>query len=156
MGWWNALDGKNGWREFDTVIVLTLLYRPESVALNIFQAVQGPLATDSLTAPPDVVQEIREGQIAVDVVQAINRVRCRAVTRPDGRCEPTDIWVRYPDTVRLVDPDRILDGLRLAMPGLAIRPWDLGGAGSGSRLRNQYENRLIETDAVSLSEVIGI
>jgi hypothetical protein len=123
---WNAIDGRNDWSEFNTVVVVSLPYRDDAVALNAYQAAHGALGTSSLRTPPENVTALRVSQIIVDVTQAVNRARCRRVVDAEGRCLPTDIFIRLPaerNRQGRVSAEAILEGLREAMPGAAVVPW---------------------------------
>ena len=54
------------------------------------------MSTEALNNPPAIIGAIEASQMAVDVVQAINRARCRRVVDDHGRCEPVDVYIRLP------------------------------------------------------------
>ncbi len=101
---WRRVEGSNEWRDFDTIFVFGLPYLPKSWAINNFFALAGVRTTNWLNMPlfrrndkyfdkTDPLDALREGQMAADIVQAINRVRCRKVIDGHGRCDPVDIYL---------------------------------------------------------------
>lgn len=80
----------------------------------------------------DVHQEMQRRQLAVSIIQAINRVRCRKVIDADGNCPPTDIFI----VLRNGDEgDAILDHIREEMPGIVLHAWDSELDGPEERIR---------------------
>jgi hypothetical protein len=130
-GHWGALDGRNDWREFDTVALMSLPYRPRHQSATLFGATQGREIPGldgrgtSWGKYDDVRQAIEDSQITVDVIQAINRVRCRHVIDTSGNCEPVDVFVLVPDNHT---GDAIVAGLRRSMPGIKIVGWEFDEA----------------------------
>jgi hypothetical protein len=59
--------------------------------------------------------------VSASVVQAINRIRCRRVRDPEGRCDKADVYIVVPQDWR---GDAILDDIRMNMPGIHVVPWD--------------------------------
>jgi hypothetical protein len=82
------------------------------------------LDTEALNNPPDDVRIVRETRIAAQLAQAMGRIRLRAMTREDGRCEPCDIFVRLPHWRYHVDPDRLMDLVRRTLPGAQVKFWE--------------------------------
>jgi hypothetical protein len=54
----------------------------------------------------------------------MGRIRLRTMTRPDGTCEPCDIFLRLPNWRLMVDADRILDAVKRTLPGAKVVPWE--------------------------------
>jgi len=122
---WNAIDGRNNWRDFDTLVVLSLPWAKTSLDLSTYMAVQGvELNEQALNAPPDEVREIRETRIAAEVAQAIGRIRLRRMTAPDGSCESCDVFIRCPHSFGvLLNTDHVLEGLHRALTGMQRVDW---------------------------------
>ena len=126
VGHWNALDGRNDWQDFDTVVIATLNYGLLSTDLNTYMAVRGEELDDealNACADADEVRAIRETRIAAEVAQAIGRIRLRRMTTEDGRCEPCDVFLRLPNGGMVADPDRLVDHVKRALPGAAFVSW---------------------------------
>jgi hypothetical protein len=146
--WWNAIDGRNDWNDFNTVVILSQPFRDPSTPANIFQAIFGPQSTDWLNNPSlrrwkdcaDVLSDLETSHLVVSNAQAINRVQCRRVIDDRGNCKPTDVFIRLPK-------DRtggaILAGLRLSMPGLKVREWARSSTDRETKLTPSYEDALI-------------
>jgi len=122
---WNKIDGRNDWRDFETLVIATLPYATASLDLNTWMAVNGAeLDDEALNAPPDEVKLVRENRIAAQLAQAMGRIRLRTMTKPDGTCEPCDIFLRLPNWRYMVDADRILEAVKRTLPGAQVLPWE--------------------------------
>ena len=91
---WGAIDGRNDWNDYDTVVIFGLSYRDQVWSTNTFFALQGLQDNRWLEQPSwghyaDVRQEMQRRQLTVSVIQAVNRVRCRRVI-DRGRQLPAD------------------------------------------------------------------
>jgi hypothetical protein len=122
---WNKIDGRNDWRDYDTLVIATLPYATASLDLNTYMAVhEKELDDEALNAPPDEVKLVRENRIAAQLAQAMGRIRLRTMTKPDGTCERCDIFLRLPNWRFMVDADRILDAVKRTLPGATVVPWE--------------------------------
>ena len=146
---WGAIDGRNDWNDYDTVVLFGLNHRPTTWANNVFFALRGgpPTSNDWFTNPtwrdyPNVRKEMEVRQLAVDAIQAINRVRCRRVADADGGCDPTDVYAILPTGER---GTVILDCLKEEMPGAVVGEWNytLDGATSRSIRRGSCHEPLL-------------
>ncbi|NSL72448.1 hypothetical protein C6Y62_11575 [Hyphomicrobium sulfonivorans] len=134
---WGAVDGKNDWNDHDAVVIFGLQYRDTAWATNTFFALQGLQDNSWLEQPSwgayrDVRQEMLRRQIAVSVIQAVNRVRCRRVIDAEGNCPPTDVFIVLP---RGSDGDAILEHLEEEMPGAVTVSWNFEMDGPCERVR---------------------
>jgi hypothetical protein len=121
---WNKIDGRNDWREFDTIVALSLHYGPSSLDVAHLIAVSGVELDDaSLNDPPQEVRVMREARIASALAQAIGRIRLRRMTNEDGTCGPCDVFVRFPNFDVRARTDMILAGLRSALAGIRVVEW---------------------------------
>lgn len=121
---WNAIDGRNDWRDFDTLVVLNLPWARVSNDISTFMAVKGIELNDAeLDAPSDEVKTIRETRIAAELAQAIGRIRLRRMIHENGTCEPCDVFVRTPHWALLADADNIVAGVQRALAGIKVIPW---------------------------------
>jgi hypothetical protein len=86
---WGAIDGRNDWGAFDTLVILTLPYATPSHDLTTFMAVTGRnLDDEALNAPPDEVRTMRETRVAAALAQAMGRIRLRRMSDDAGACSP--------------------------------------------------------------------
>jgi len=144
---WGDINGSNEWRDFDTVIIFGLPYRPETWHINAYMACQGPQDTEWMAAsgnrPFKNYQDIKEalivGQLATDVIQGINRIGCRKVIDVEGNCPQADVYILLPTGSR---GEAILQGLRGAMPGIQDKDWIYDGPKHEPR-RTMYEEELV-------------
>ena len=106
----------------------------------------------------NVRKEMEQRQMAVSVIQAINRICCRHVIDAEGNCPPADIFIVLPqDTTG----EAILDAIRADMPGLNVVPWEFdldAPKARGPRVGSSHAKLLgyMETQpsgAVSLSDI---
>lgn len=145
LGHWGKVDGSNEWKDCDTCVVFGLSYRPDTWTANVFMAFQGPQETEWLRADGnrpfkqhlDIRQALKEGQMVTEVVQAINRVRCRRVIDHLGNCPPTEVYLMLPGG-RLADV--IVDGIRSQMPGIQVlEDWEFRGQRSRVKKAKGFE-----------------
>jgi hypothetical protein len=127
VGYWGAIDGRNDWKDCDVVVLFGLSYRDQLTwANNAFMAFQGRQEDDWIQNPvfkkyDDVRIEMQQRQIAVSVIQALNRVQCRKVIDGTGNCAPTDAFILLP---KGTSGDNILASIQADMPGIRVVPWD--------------------------------
>jgi hypothetical protein len=126
VGHWGAVDGRNDWQECDAAVILGLPYRPQTWATNIFCALQGAQDDKWLRSPAwkqytNVRKVMEDRQLAVSVIQAINRICCRRVIDAAGNCPVADIFIVLPHDKT---GEAVLDAVRADMPRLNIVPWD--------------------------------
>ena len=132
-GHWGAVDGSNDYRDCDTAVIFGLPYRPNTWSANVFMALEGPQATEWLQESDkrswkgyeDIRKSLKNGQIITSIIQAINRVRCRKVTDPEGNCPDTDIYLMLPDDGIA---EEILEGIKKEMPWIKTREWNFSSA----------------------------
>lgn len=139
---WLAIDGRNDWNDFDTVVIFSLPNPPSTWAPNTFMAYMGPQSSQWFQCKEsrafkdyrDIRTEMNNGAVIVSVVQAINRVQCRRVIDEDGNCKPTDVFLLLPE-YRKGHP--IVCGIQQDMPGIQIDRWDFQAA-----KRKPYNNNV--------------
>jgi hypothetical protein len=132
-GHWNSIDGSNKWQDCDTAVIFGLPYRPDTWTANVFMAFKGPQSTEWLQKKEqrqwkkyqDIRKALKHGQIITNIVQAINRVRCRRVIDSEGNCPDTDVFILLPHDKIAKD---ILDGIKKNMPGIKVKKWQFEGA----------------------------
>jgi hypothetical protein len=121
---YGAIDGRNDWRDFDTLVVPSLLHTDPASDLLAYQELRGhQLDAAGLNAPPDAVKMISETKVTAALAQAFGRIRLRKMIDADGRCAPCDVFVRMPSGTRDVVSARIVAALQLALPGLTVTDW---------------------------------
>lgn len=132
-GHWNSIDGSNEWQDCDTAVIFGLPYRPDTWTANVFMAFKGPQTTEWLQKGEqrqwkkhqDIRKALKHGQIITNIVQAINRVRCRRVIDSEGNCPDTEVYILLPhDKIA----KEILEGINKSMPGIKVKKWGFEGA----------------------------
>jgi len=124
-GHWGAIQGRNIWKDCDTVVIFGLPYMPNTSTANTFMALKGPQDTAWLNNPeerrfkdyPDIRKALKTGWLVTDIVQAINRIRCRKVIDAYGNCPRAEVYIMFRDDS---EANEILEIIRKEMPGINI------------------------------------
>ncbi|WP_157085574.1 DEAD/DEAH box helicase [Methylobacterium sp. Leaf99] len=127
---WGAIAGKNDWQYYDTVVIFGLNYLNRSANTESFLGMQGATNNDWLQSPAcrkfnkhdDILDALKMGHLAVSVIQAVNRVRCRRTSDTFGNCERTDIILLLPSGT---EGNTLVGMLQAEMPGLQTREWPI-------------------------------
>jgi hypothetical protein len=133
---WGAVDGENAWKDYDAVVLFTLPHRPTEWAVNMFFSARGPQTTEWLRDGSsrrfgdheDVRKALEMGRVAADVVQAVNRVRCRHVINERGDCAPTKVFLYMPS----YGGKHLQDKLLSSLPGVQLENWKVGAKATRS------------------------
>jgi hypothetical protein len=125
VGHWGALDGKNEWKECDTVVIASLMFRPTTFGTNVFLAAQGDQPKEWFDRPAwrdytNIKETIEAKQIANDVIQAVNRIVCRTVNDAEGNCPNAEVYLVLPTDAK---GNQILSAIEAEMPGIGVCPW---------------------------------
>ena len=125
MGW-GAIDGRNDWQDFDTVVIFGLPYRDTIWANSAFFALQGLPDNEWMAEPKwgsydNVRQVMLVKQLTVSIIQAINRVRCRRVIDEAGNCPAADVFIVLPANA---DGKSLLSNIRAEMQDIEVVDWD--------------------------------
>ena len=144
---WGAIDGRNDWHDHDAAVIFGMSYRDDVWSTNTFFALQGRQDDEWLKQPywktyTNIHTEMQRRQLAVSIIQAVNRVQCRRVIDTEGNCPPTDIFIILR---KGAEGDAILDHIREEMPGIVVRPWsfELDGARERVRRGSSHEGLLV-------------
>ena len=129
---WGALNGKNDWADYDTVVIVGMSYRDGVGLTNEFSALQGPQNNEWLDSCTNVHQQMQRKHLAASIIQGVNRVRCRRVIDADGNCPKTDAYIVL---VAGAEGDAILSSVQEKMPGLVVKPWTFELDGPQQRIR---------------------
>jgi hypothetical protein len=144
---WGAINGVNDYLGCDTVVVWGLNHFPPTWPTNVFFACQGVQSDEWLGSKEargfgthkDIQEALTVGQLVSDVVQAINRARCRNVVDREGNCRKTEVYILLPKK----HGEAILDGIKNAMPGIQVVDWEFAAQKNKPR-KTKYEEDLIE------------
>jgi hypothetical protein len=147
-GHYGKIDGSNEWKDCDSVVIFGLPYRPDTWTADVYMALQEPTSTEWLRDSEkrqygkhqDIRKALKHGQIATDVIQAINRVRCRKVVDAQGNCNQTDVYILLPSGDLA---DTLLDAIKQHMPGIQIKDWNYTGQRKKPRA-SKHEAALIK------------
>lgn len=123
---WGALDGKNDWRDYSSIVLFGLPYLDDIVPTNALlgwhkdQALSWVAGSIALRNRKRFSAAYRASFIGKSVVQAVNRIHCRIPVDAEGNCQPTDVYVLLPNGPT---GDQIVSIVRSAMPGLVVVDW---------------------------------
>lgn len=140
------LDGKNKWRDFDTVVLFGVYNKPQDFSIaSYFAAIGGP--DDEVFNGPkeaggynDIIKAINFGDRMTTTIQAINRIRCRQVIDEQGNCPSANIFITLPPK----DHVEVLETIKKDMPGINIgEPWDMSFGVIAKSRRANYEKPLL-------------
>lgn len=154
---WGAIDGKNNWEKFEAVVLCGLPFigrvnadcavmafetwhhkAQDKYNPNIFYdddtMTFGYEEDDDGTAHNDY----ERSHIAVSVIQAINRVRCRRSTDDAGNCKQTDVHIFLHHQGGVLET-YLLDCIRQAMPGIQVVESDVPVIAAPEKLSNKEE-----------------
>lgn len=137
VGHWGALDGSNEWQDCDTVVIFGLPTMPSAWAVCRYAALHGGVDTDWLASShrpygdhKDIRSALRNGQTDIQIIQAINRIRCRKVVDSKGNCLPCDIFILLPSGDQ---GDKRIETIKKAMPGIVVKDWIIEGLGTKAK-----------------------
>lgn len=141
VGHWGAVDGSNEWMNCDSAVLFGLRTMPTTWTANTYFALQGMKDTEWLRASKrpfgkheDIRHSLKIGQTISEIVQAINRIRCRRVIDENGNCPDAEIYLFLP-----IGPsgDEILEGVRKMMDGIRVAPWVIQGLATTNTVRGR-------------------
>ena len=138
---WGALDGKNDWRDYSSIVLFGLPYLDDIVPTNALlgwhevQALSW-VAGSACENRKRFSAAYRAGFIGKSVVQAVNRIRCRIPIDAAGNCQPTDVYILLPSGKT---GDQIVSMVLSAMPGLVVVDWRAPTAKSSVKLSPVFE-----------------
>jgi hypothetical protein len=121
---WFALDGKNDWADHDTVVLYGMPYRPRTIFVNLLLAMrerddcEDYLGSDEML---DLRIAIQNKTMIADVIQAINRVRCRRTVDKLGNCLPVRVFAILPNDKT---GDAIEQAIVREMPDIVLKEWN--------------------------------
>lgn len=155
---WGAIAGRNDWQDFDCVAICGLQYRNELFRDGFFLTLQGPDESSWTHDPEEVgglpieqhheqiLRDIQLSPVIADVIQAINRVRCRKFVDAAGNCKETDVFIllRHGD-----EGDAIVSALMREMPNARIATWEISAELRSVRLSPTESDLLAWAESVS-------
>lgn len=123
---WGKLDGKNDWRECDTVVIYGLPYLDDIAPTDLFHGSTGLWSNHWFEGQrrfgnhPDIKTAIKNGYNAKSVLQGINRGCPRTIIDEQGNCPSTDVFILLPAGKTA---DAVLGSIQEEMPGAKIVQW---------------------------------
>lgn len=120
---WGKIDGRNDWKDYNNVIIFGLAYRDDVWAYNTTLSIKENVGEDDLTKAQSIPtkKKLENRALSADIIQAINRIRCRRVIDVNGNCPQADVWLILPDREH---GDYILNAITTEMPQINVVPWE--------------------------------
>jgi|GEM_PF-1071490 len=146
---WGAFDGSNEYQGCDVAVIFGLKYLPKTWSSNVFMAFQGSQTTEWLQNNngderqwrniEDIRKALDRSALSIDIIQAINRIKCRKVVDSKGNCDPCDIYLMLPSGKIA---NQILKDIKDSMPNIQTVKWDFDHNKRGAR-RSKFEEALV-------------
>lgn len=117
---WGAVTGLNKWQNFDTCVILGLNHKPVSFVQN--RVLSNTNENEAFGVnQKNHFDDVRISDLVSEIIQAINRIRIRKISNPDGECEAANIYLTLPCV------DKILYEyyIQKHMPNIRIENWNL-------------------------------
>lgn len=123
---WGNLTGKNNYRKYSKIVILSYPFKPEHHITN--QHTTSLTGLKALLTDPEgelshETKEQRElikrGSMTAEIIQAINRVRCRSVNDAKGNCPQTDIYM-FRSTDKSLN-DYIVEAISSSMTNIKVQ-----------------------------------
>lgn len=94
---WGNLTGTNKYDDCNKIFIFGLNHKPRRVHINNHTLAKGSSRSflDNLDNQQELY-EIETSDLTSEVVQAINRIRCRKPVDDKGGCEPCDVYLTLP------------------------------------------------------------
>jgi len=94
---WGNLTGTNKYNTCNKIIIYGLNHKPKEKHRSMHALIKSPELALLHTEENEMeFNELVRSDIVAEVIQAINRIRCRNVIDSDGNCEPTDVFLTLP------------------------------------------------------------
>jgi hypothetical protein len=114
------LVGVNHYKDDNLILIYGINHKPASLALNnLYQAI-GNEAFDNESE--GLLAELQHSNISAEIIQAMNRGRCRKVA--NGQAPEAHIYLALAKRDKQLNV-QILSDIKKAMPGITIREWDV-------------------------------
>lgn len=131
----HSVEGSNKWKDCEIVGLLGLPHRNPEWPKTTQMGMKGVEREKWAPGDEDRVEiaSIEIGQMSSDVIQCLNRGRCRKVTTDDGGCPSMDIYLLLPgdkDKESTMDVEkkghRIVEAIEKEMPRINMVEWEYG------------------------------
>lgn len=133
--WWNAIDGRNTWKTYNKLVILSLFYLPKHYGPTTKIGFKSSHNTDLVM---DENEDIANSAMAVKLIQLLSRIKTRTVINEKGDCPVSEVYMLLPSTDE-VDPDHedetdfeevinqlskyLLSEVKQSMNGVSIEKW---------------------------------
>ncbi len=153
------LVGVNHYKDNNHILIYGIPYKPNSLHYNNLYQSLGDAAFDVDVG--GLISDLAHTNISSDIVQAINRGRCRKVV--DGQAPETHIYLTLAKRDKRLN-QRILKDIKVSMLGINIKSWDIDTSNIKGRnelvINSKFEQLLEDIknsnkDKVKLSNLSG-
>lgn len=96
---WGNLTGSNAYNDFNKIYLFGLNHKPLEVIRNQHTLAKGfNISFLDNEENKQEIQSLKASDLASEIIQAINRIRCRRTIDNDGNCLPCEVYLTLPDT----------------------------------------------------------
>jgi hypothetical protein len=145
---WGAIDGVNDWSMCDKMAIYGLSYlKPVDPILCIMAFQEWRNQFREQKKVPELTKELKyfgsiysRYRVVVNLVQAMNRVRCRRVIDDKGNCKKTDIYLFLNSEAAA---EKLLDPVQRQMPRIKVKFLDDAPTAKVKKDRSPYFRKMI-------------
>lgn len=126
FGHWGAIDGRNDWKDYDTMVIYGLPFvKPVDPLISILSFQDWQSRRSGKIFKPVITKALREDAaryadqfMVVRLIQAINRIRCRKVIDDKGNCAKSDVYLFLHGKKK---GEQFIEAIKDQMPGIRIK-----------------------------------
>ncbi len=133
---WGNLTGTNKYQYCNKIFIYGLNHKPENIHRSLHALAKS--ATESFKETDENQIEMKSlitSDLVAEVIQAINRIRCRRVIDADGNCDTADVYITLP--AGYSDSFVMLKAITGEMANIKTKQWNLSEE-DGVRLARVY------------------
>ena len=154
--WWNAIDGRNTWKGYNKLVVLSLFYLPKHYGPTTKIGFRSSHNADVVV---DDNEDIANSAMAVKLIQLLARIKTRKVINEQGDCPESNIYMLLPSTDEVHPDDEddtdfgevtnslskyLLTELKQSMNGVRTQNWtSFGGFETNRPTTNTISDKFI-------------
>ncbi len=153
---WGAFVGLNNWKDCNKVFIFGMNIKPVGYIENRVIGMKGskgvpPFDETASKAEKELLDNLVVSELTAEVIQAINRIRCRIPTDSEGRCEKADVFLVLPK--RSSWQYAIKKAISNQMPYLKTTDWEVSTA---NEKHNFAESPLLVNSIVASLNRFGL
>jgi hypothetical protein len=152
--YWGKIDGRNDWNQYNNAVIFGLSYRDDVWNLNTSLSIIPDVnEAEMVKAQNKQRKKLLENRaLSADIIQAINRIRCRRVIDLEGNCPTADVWLLLPPNEH---GDYILEAIKSEMPNINVVDWRYGLDGEGGGEGGEQTEATINSTEAAIAWVLS-